>query len=416
MMPFAVDVAVAFRRGSARGERSQFSSMGICRDRLMRDLGKCINQSIVDHRFAFEELAKQHARLGGPETHEAFKIARDESDPKARWVNGTPEYSFGISGLRKLFPGARFIHLLRNCEDVAPSMVQLDRLAGTKLVANEQEGYELWMQFVQACVEAEEAYGPEVVCRLLHEDLVREPKKSIRRILNFIGEPFAPACLEPLGKRINSSRIMAEAIESDPPADPAVVHEARDLWNALREAPPLIAPSLEAAARLEEQFERRVDYVYKLDTHYAQTQEDHKKLEEEFAERTEWALHLDQDVAQKSAQILRLQEEFDERTEWALRLNQDVAHKNAQILQLQEKLSEQTKWVAGLAEEVARKDALILKLQKEFEERTTWALRPQAEVEPKDAPVLDPQPQAQTPSPSEPRDCPATPTTNFRLS
>jgi Sulfotransferase family len=385
MMPFAVDVAVAFRRGSARGERSQFSSMGICRDRLMRDLGTCINQSILDHRFAFEELATQHARLGGPETHEAFKIARDESDPKARWVNGTPEYSFGISGLRKLFPGARFIHLLRNCEDVAPSMVQLERLAGTKLVANEQEGYELWMQFVQACVEAEEAYGPEVVCRLLYEDLVREPEKSIRRILDFIGEAFAPACLEPLGKRINSSRITAEAIESDPPADPAVVHKARDLWNALREAPPLIAPSLEAAARLEEQFERRVDFVYKLDTDYARAQEAHKKLEEEFAERTEWALHLDQEVAQKSAQILHLQE----------------------------KLSEHTKWMAGLAEEVTRKDALILKLQKEFEERTTSALRPQAEVEPKDAPVLDPQPQAQTPSPSEPDDSTVTPTTNF---
>ena len=342
MMPFAIDVAVAFRRGSAREERSQFSSMGISRDRLMKDLGACVNRSIIDHRFAFEELARQRAASGGSEIHEAFKVARDESDPKARWVNGTPEYSFGVTGLRKLFPGARFIHLLRNCEDVAPSMVQLNRLAGTKLVANEQEGYELWMQFVRACVEAEEAYGPEEVCRLLYEDLVREPEKSIRRILDFIGEPFAPACLEPLEKRINSARLAAEAIESGPPVDPAVVHEARDFWNALGKAPPFMAPSPKAAARLEEQFERRVDYVYELDASYTQAQEIHKKLEEEFAERTEWALRLDQEVAQKTAQILHLQEE----------------------------LSDRAKWAASLAEEIARKDALILELQKKFEERS----------------------------------------------
>jgi hypothetical protein len=370
MMDFAVDVAVAFRRGSARDKRSQLASMGIGRDGLMSDLGACISRSIVDHRFSFEERALDHARSGGPEIHAAFQIARDESDPKARWVNGTPEYSFGITGLRKLFPGARFIHLLRNCEDVAPSMVQLERLAGTKLVANEQEGYELWMRCVQACVEAEEAYGPEVICRLLHDELVQEREKSIRRILDFIREPFAPACLEPLGKRINSSRLAGDAIEKDSTADPAVVQEARDFWNALRNAQPPKAASQEVAARLEEQFERRVDFVYELAGSYRQAKEVYKKLNEEFAERTEWALRLEQEVAQKSAQILNLQKEFTERTEWALRLNQEVEEKDAQILHLQEELSGRTKWATSLNEEVARKDAFILELQKKFEERT----------------------------------------------
>jgi Sulfotransferase family len=388
MVPFAVDVAVAFRRGSARGERSQFSSMGICRDRLMSDLGACINQSIIGHRSAFEERARQRAGPGSAETHAAFKIARDESDPKTRWVNGTPEYSLGISGLRKLFPGARFIHLLRNCEDVVPSIVHLECLAGTKLVANEQEAYELWIQFVQACVESEKAYGPEVVCRLLYEDLVREPEKSIRRILDFIGEPFAPVCLEPLVKRINSSRVASGVIGNDAPADPAVVREARDLWNALREAPSLVVPSPEAAARLEEQFERRVDYVYKLDTHYERAQEVHKKLAEEFAERTEWALHLEQEVAQKNAQVLRLREEFAERTEWALRLDQEVAQKSAQILRLQEEFDERTEWALHLDQEVAEKTAQILQFQEELSDRAKWAANLAEEVERKDALIL----------------------------
>lgn len=342
MMPFAVDVAVAFRRGSARKERSQFSAMGISRDRLMSDLGTRITELIVGHRLVVEERAKQRAGLGSPEIHEAFKIARDESDPKARWVDGTPEYSLGISGLRKLFPGARFIHILRNCEDAALSMVQLGRLTGTKVAANKQEGCQLWMRFVQACVEAEKAYGPEEVCRLLHEDLVREPENSIRRILDFTGEPFAPVCLEPLGQRINSSRTTTETIESDEPTDPAVVQEARDLWHALRDAPPFLAPSPEVAARLEEQFERRVDDVYNLETNYAQAQEVHQKLAEAYDDRTEWALRLEQELAQKAAQILQLQEELSDLARKAPTLAEEVARKDALILELQRKLDRES--------------------------------------------------------------------------
>lgn len=306
----------------------------------MKDLGTCVSRSILDHRFAFEKLATQRAESGGPGVHDAFKVARDASDPKARWVNGTPEYSFGITGLRKLFPDARFIHLLRDCEDVAPSMVQLERLAGVKLVANEEEGYKLWMQFVQACVEAEKAYGPNEVCRLLYEDLIGEPEKSIRHISDFIGEPFAPQCLEPLKKRINSARAANESMESDPPVDPTVVHGARVLWNALRKASQVAASSPAAAARLEEEFEQRVDFVYELDANYTNAEEVYKKLEKEFTERTEWALRLDEEVAQKSAQILDLQKELVGRTKWAESLVEEGARKDTVILDLQRKLEE----------------------------------------------------------------------------
>lgn len=339
MAPFAVDVAVAFRRGSARGERSQFSAMGIDRDRLMSDLGACIDDSIVGHRAAYEERITQRATPDAPGNHEAFKISRDESEPKGRWVNGTPEYSLGLGGLRELFPDARFVHLLRNCDDVVPSLVQLDRLAGTKQVSNEQEAYELWMQFVRACVEAEQAWGPEVVCRLRHEDLVREPEASIRRILDFIGEPFDQACLEPLAKRINSSRGTAEEAVSDPPADPAVVREAQQLWEELRTTPPAAVRCEDAAARLDDSFEQRVDYIHELDTRYARAQRAHIRLEKEFVARSEWAANLEGQVKEKSALILQMQEEFDDRTAWALRLKEEVQHKDELIDELERRLA-----------------------------------------------------------------------------
>src|SRR5262249_14262680 len=145
MAPLAVDLAVAFRRGSARGERSQLSSMGIERDQFIQNFGACINAFIVNQRRAFEERLM---RLGDPKRaaeNVAFKLSRDESDPKLRWVDGTPEYSLGIPALRKLFPAARFVHLVRHCDPVVLSMLNFERVAGTKLINSEQEGYEYWL-------------------------------------------------------------------------------------------------------------------------------------------------------------------------------------------------------------------------------------------------------------------------------
>src|ERR1700676_4875312 len=54
MTSFAIDIAVATRRGSERGERSQLFSMGMSCEHLMRDLGQTLNKSILIHRTEFE--------------------------------------------------------------------------------------------------------------------------------------------------------------------------------------------------------------------------------------------------------------------------------------------------------------------------------------------------------------------------
>lgn len=344
MAHFAVDVAVAFRRGSARGERSQLSSMGIDRDQFLQDFGTSINASIVRHREAFEDRRRQRASPENPENHPAFKISRGQSDPKSRWVNGTPEYSFGIGGLRKLFPAARFIHLVRHPDFVVPSMLNFDRVFGTKLAEKEEEGYGRWLANVRACVLAENACGAEIVCRVFHEDLVREPDAAMRRILDFIDEPFHAVCLEPLEKRINSSNVDAAESKREVAADSAVVAEARALWKTLRETPAPNEPLADAAALLEEQFEHRVAYFHDLDAQCAQIRQAHQALQSEFGDRTKWALQLRDEIEQKDKRILQLQSEVADRTKWALDLKEEVAQQDKVIIQLQA--------------ECARKDAL----------------------------------------------------------
>ena len=344
MAPFAVDVAVAFRRGSARGERSQLSSMGMERDQFLREMGACINASILGHRGTFEERRRERASPQNPENHPAFKISRGQSEPKSRWVNGTPEYSSGIGGLRKLFPAARFIHLVRHPDLVVPSMLNFDRIFGSKLAEKEEEAYARWMANVRACVLAENASGAGIVCRVFHEDLVREPEAAMRRILDFIDEPFEAVCLEPLGKRINSSNVDAAELKREVAADSKVIAEARALWKTLREIPAPNESLADAAALLEEQFERRVDYIHGLDAQCAQIRQAHQALQREFGDRTKWALRLRDEIEQKDQRILQLQSEVADRTKWALDLKEEVAQQDKVISQLQA--------------ECARKDAL----------------------------------------------------------
>jgi hypothetical protein len=374
MTSLAVDLAVAYRRGSARGERSQFSSMGMQRDQFLQKIGVCINESILGHRRTFENRRRRLAKLGRPHHHAAFKIARHRSDPKSRWVNGTPEYSLGIGGLRKLFPAARFIHLVRDCDLVAASMLSFHRVAGSKLITTEEEAYCYWLSCVRACVTAESAYGSDTVCRIFHQDLIQDPEASIRRILDFAGEAFARTCLEPLAKKINSSNVESGAQRREPPADPGLIEGARELWNSLRKNPASAASVPGAAAVVNEQFESRVDYFHDLDAQYHRTQRVHQRLQLEFTERTEWALRLKKEAAEKTRRIHELQKELSDRTGWALGLGEDVARKDARILDLQQELDERTRWALGLGEDVARKDARILDLQQELDERTRWAL------------------------------------------
>ena len=370
MAPCAVDLAVAFRRGSARGERSQLFSMGVERDQFIQNFGVCINEFIVKQRQAFEERL---IRLGDPERAKkniAFRLSRDELDPKLRWVDGTPEYSRGIPALRKLFPSARFIHLLRHCDPVVLSMLNFERVAGTKLIDSEQEGYQYWLACVRACLIAESACGPGTVYRIFYEDLVENSERTIRRILEFLGEPFDPACLEPLAQRINSSNVTADEIRPDPPADPTLVAEAHEQWHSLKTNPQPETAMAAAAALMEQQFEERVNYVDSLDAQYAQAQKVHAELQQEFKERTEWALSLNQQVEEKNKVIFALRQKLEEQANHIVSLDAQYAQAQKVHAQLQQEFEERTEWALSLNQQVEEKNKVIFALRQKLEEKT----------------------------------------------
>jgi hypothetical protein len=250
MGEFAINVAISYQVGTARDNRTILSAMEISRDEFFANFGQSINGLILRHR---QDLEKKR------------KMTRPQSEPKARWVDGTPEYSVHIYALRKLFPEAVFIHVLRDVRAVVRSMLNFHRVAGIHLVENEEEAYKYWLRTVKACVRAEQAYGPRVVYRFPYAALIDNPEPAIRSLLNFVGEPYFAKCLEPLAQRINSSNVPADFVAEDPATDPSVVKDATRLCSELQETPQPSKPSSAAASSMEAKFHKRVKYIAALD-------------------------------------------------------------------------------------------------------------------------------------------------------
>jgi hypothetical protein len=295
MGDFAVNVAKGYQIGAARGIFSILSAMGISRDEFFSHIGRSLNSLILKHRgdldrrrltIAVQRLLKKDGRYPGEVTGEldaatnaaireygvtnqsvyselvdSLRTAASNSEYKMRWVDQTPEYSFHICGLRKLFPCALFIHIVRDVDSVVRSLLNFHRIAGTHVVANEEEAYNYWLRTVRACLKAEEAYGPHVVYRLRYSALVESPESALSALLDFLGEPYSAKCLQPLSERINSSNVPPDFKSDDPATDPAIVEEARRLSDEIEQTSQPSEQSPVAADELDAEFKARVEHI-----------------------------------------------------------------------------------------------------------------------------------------------------------
>lgn len=263
---FAIDVAIGYERGTSRGERAQLSAMDVRREEFFAIFGSSINKLILNHRKDLElkRLRSHYADLASGVSRGRCWRPPSTSDTKARWVDSTPEYSFYICGLRELFPEAQFIHLVRDVTSVVRSMLNFDRVAGIKLVANEHEAYSYWLRTVTACAEAERAYGPNVVYRMRYSDMIEQPESAMRSLLAFLSEPNALECLEPLAQHINTANVPIDFNEREPTTDPAIIARARELSDQLQTSQQQREFSARVAESLEAEFNQRVQYFYDL--------------------------------------------------------------------------------------------------------------------------------------------------------
>lgn len=110
---------------------------------------------------------------------------------KPRWGDKTPRYVEHVPLLARLWPHARFVHLVRDGRDVALSYADVP--FGPKRVA---ESAALWSTRVSLGIVHGRALGPERYMEMRYEELVADPETGARRLCEFLGLEFDARMLD----------------------------------------------------------------------------------------------------------------------------------------------------------------------------------------------------------------------------
>ena len=151
--------------------------------------------------------------------------------PGQRVAEKTPHNLLHMAYLGRLFPNARFLHILRDGRAVAASLVQqrwLDPHTGAPVwyCADLASAARYWRDLVIA-VRQQAPTVPGRYLEVRYEDLVREPEPTLRRVLAFLGERWDPAVL-----RHHEAGAVLSGRESSSEAVRAAVHgRAVEKWR-----------------------------------------------------------------------------------------------------------------------------------------------------------------------------------------
>ena len=126
-----------------------------------------------------------------------------------RWVDGSHEHARNVAMLARLFPEAKFVHVVREVDAVVRNMVDpplgaRGATGGTQIPERLKSGVKVeealdrWEDTVRSCKRAAEQLGADRVLTVPYEDLMAAPEALVRRCLAFAGEDYAPQCMRPL--------------------------------------------------------------------------------------------------------------------------------------------------------------------------------------------------------------------------
>jgi hypothetical protein len=106
---------------------------------------------------------------------------------KTRWGDKTPAYTAEIHILNKMFPEARFIHIIRDGRDVALSLVQ--QWWGPN---DFMSAMRYWADTVQCARKMLRMLPDERHVEVRFEDLVADPAREVRKVTHLLGIDFEP--------------------------------------------------------------------------------------------------------------------------------------------------------------------------------------------------------------------------------
>lgn len=112
---------------------------------------------------------------------------------KVRWGDKRPAYRNNIWAIRRLFPDAQFVHLVRDGRDCVASLQRMPDWG--KETAHRR--VQVWMEAMENARAGCQELPADSFHELRYEDLVREPSATLTRLCAFLGEEFDAAMVRP---------------------------------------------------------------------------------------------------------------------------------------------------------------------------------------------------------------------------
>jgi hypothetical protein len=122
-----------------------------------------------------------------------------EEQGKQRWGDKTPMYMRHLALLRRLFPGAQYVHLIRDGRDAAVSFLSMPAGIAFETWAHPRNAADfaaLWRTEVGRARRMGRRLGAERYLEVRYEELVAEPENVLERLCAFAGLPYERAMTE----------------------------------------------------------------------------------------------------------------------------------------------------------------------------------------------------------------------------
>ena len=138
-----------------------------------------------------------------------------EEQGKQRWGDKTPMYMRHLLLLRRIFPSAQYVHLIRDGRDAAGSFLSMP-----EGIAFETWGHPrspaafaaLWRSEVSRARRFGRRLGVHRYLEVRYENLVAEPESVLQRICTFTGLPYEQAMLE-YGGSVSEERAHQQSLK-----------------------------------------------------------------------------------------------------------------------------------------------------------------------------------------------------------
>jgi hypothetical protein len=229
----------AYRVGSMRGDFSQLSNAKLTLEAFMAHFGNAvdaISRECFERRVEqFVPNFRQRESVPASWAHGA-RLIHSPKDPKSRWVDGTPDYTFYTYELGLLFPDCQFIHILRRPDQVVNSLAHFENAGSDGRNFDMASALDVWTKHTLAARDAGVFFGQPRLLRVDNADLANDGEAVLRQCFEFLGEAYCERAVAALQAKMNSSKASdKQADTSSQMRDRRDFRAAVELYEELRD-------------------------------------------------------------------------------------------------------------------------------------------------------------------------------------